>query len=348
MRVVDILVSRGFAVFLLAASLVLLVFMARRTGLYSPLFVLLPAFVFASLFFCTLRRYRARRRRSVKFIGSLVFHGGLMAGVAVIFFAPLVRFSAYVEALEGMSVSADDGDYVTVLERPLVGPAAPFISFKLERFVIRYKDDVYPVDYTAYSRIAFLEGGEFRDVEVPIRINGPFRRGGYTFLLENGGYAGRFVLSDRSGAVLFDRYVKLARETAREDSFEAPEAGLVFYTRFFPDLYVKDGGVGTRSPYPRNPAFGIKAARRDDPFRDIFKGVLRVGESAGFDGLTLRLADIRAFAVIYVVRDPTYYWIFVSWTAIVAGLAMRYGPLLLERRDGAGPAPSAGNGGEAT
>lgn len=327
MKVISFLTSRGVAVFLLAFSVILLVAWTRYPGFYSIFFLIVPFLVLLSLLFCTIKRIVTTGRcAQARFWGSIIFHIGMIIGVCIIFLSPLARFSARVSPLEGATTVFNDKDAVTVMETPAFGSSAPEISLKLNSYEIEYKDGVYPTDYSAYVTVGFLEGDEYKKTDARVRINGPLNVKGYQFLLESGGYAPLFTLFDNDDRVIFKSYVRLANITRIEDSFEIKRAGLIVYTRFFPDIYRKGDKVGNRSRALKNPAFGIKVVRKDDRKTDIFSGVLKKGESAVFEGMRLEFTDLKSFVVLSVVKDPLYWWLFAGWGIGLLGLIIRYMP----------------------
>ena len=136
------------------------------------------------------------------------------------------------------------------------------------------------------------------------------------------------MLKDRDGGVIFNSYINLSNNIKSEDVFYIKEAGLTLYTRFFPDVFREGTKAGSRSPMTRNPAFGIKVVKRNSPFTDAWKGILKKGESARFDNMTLEFADLKPYVVIKVVKDPTYWGIFAGWILIILGLLIRYMPMV--------------------
>ncbi len=325
MRIIPFLASRGFAVALLILSVLLLILRVKEPDLYSPLFLLVPAFLLLSLTICTLRRLKTRRK-DLRFIGSMLFHGGLMIWIITLFLAPFVRFYANLTLLQDVETDLSDKDSVTIVERPVYGEL-PVIWFKLKGYRATYKQGVYPVDYSALLEVSYMGPHGFERRVSEIRINQPLDVMGYRFLFASGGFVPLFRLKDEDGKVLFERYVLLSNDTAQDDSFSIKEAGLEVYTRFFPDVFFRDGRVGTRSRTLKNPAFGIKVAKEEDPFRDVYRGVLRLGEEARIGRFTLEFADLKPFVYLQMVRDPLYPLMILGWTVGAIGLVMRYGPL---------------------
>ncbi|MHC4278131.1 MAG: cytochrome c biogenesis protein ResB [Planctomycetota bacterium] len=332
MKFIDFLTSRGFAVFLLCVSIGFLILWNTYPDLYSPLFLVAPALVFLSTSFCTLKRvFAGATKRDVGFWGSFVFHIGLLMVIVATSLGPLTRFWATVALPQGMTVNMEDGQFATVHSTPTFAEI-PFISLRLDWQENRYEDGRFPVDYAAGLSIGLMDVGVYRQTKETIRVNSPIRKEGYQFLLTHGSLSPLFVLIDRERKVVFNRFVNVSNATDQEDSFEIPEAGLTVYTRFFPDMFKEGDNYGTRSRELKNPAFGIKVTTKKDPFRDTWRGVLKKGERAEFNGMTLEFTDLKPVIIIQVAKDPTYYGIYAGWALIVMGLLVRYSPVFVQEK----------------
>ncbi len=341
MVLLNFLTSRGFAVFLLCISIGLLVLWNVRPGFYSTLFLIPPALVFLSVALCTGRRFvNSGGRRGTAFRGSMVFHAGLLIVIAATAAGPLTRFHATAILPEGVRVGLDDEKFTAIHSTP-AGGEAPRISLLLDWQETRYEEERFPVEYAAGLRVGLWGEGGYSQTEETIKVNAPLRKGGYQLMLIGGLLSPRFVLRDGGGGELFSRFVELSDKAGVEDSFNVEAAGLTVYTRFFPDVFEEDGRYGTRSPQPRNPAFGIKVATKEDPFGAAWSGVLKEGERAEFDGMTLEFAELKPVVVVSVTNDPTYSGIFAGWLFIVTGLIVRYLP---SERSGGRKVKSFGDG----
>jgi cytochrome c biogenesis protein ResB len=310
MKFLNFLTSRRFAIILLCLSLVLLIL-----------------WIFLSISFCTIKRVVDRvKGRGIGFWGSVVFHSGLLIIIAATFIAPITRFWATVVLPQGMNVNLEDGQFAAIHSTPVL-EEIPFISLKLDWQETQYEDGRFPVDHAAGLSIGLMDGDGFRQTDEKIRVNSPIWKDGYQFLLTSGSLSPRFVLRDREGEAVFNRFVNVSNATDQEDTFEIPGTGLTIYTRFFPDMLKKGDNYGTRSRELKNPAFGIKVTTKKDPFRNIWRGVLKKGEKGEFRGMTLEFADLKPVVTLEVMKDPTYYGIFAGWALIVAGLMVRYLPI---------------------
>ena len=329
MKFLSFLTSRGFAVFLLAVSIGLLVSWNKYPNLYSPIFLIIPACIFLSISLCIANRITAcKLKRDIRFWGSTAFHIGMLVIVAATSLGYSIRFFAMIVLPQGVSVTLDDKSFVAVYEDRLHSGGRPFVNLKLNEFEAKYAEEQFPVEYIADITIGIIDKDGYRNLTDKIRINKPFNYDGYNILFENSGYSPRFVLKDRDGGVIFNSYINLSNNIKSEDVFYIKEAGLTLYTRFFPDVFREGNKAGSRSPMTRNPAFGIKVVKRNSPFTDAWKGILKKGESARFDNMTLEFADLKPYVVIKVVKDPTYWGIFAGWILIILGLLIRYMPMV--------------------
>ena len=295
----------------------------RLYDFYSPLFLLVPVFLFLSISSCTIKRYLSRSgRRDTGFIGSMLFHLGMLLLIASTALGYAVRFEAMVALPQDVSISVSGDDFVTVRSVPLLGEL-PFLLLKLQWQESRYEDGFKPVSHSAGLEISYMEGETMRSIDETVAINSPVDAGGFKFLLIAGEYSPSFILRQGS-EVLFNDFVKVTNVTEDEGAFNVEDAGLTVYTRFFPDMYKKEGRYGTRSLELKNPAFGIRVSTKEEPFKDVWKGVLKKGEKADFGSYTLEFTDIKPVVAVQVIKDPSYYGILVGWLLLVVGLVMRY------------------------
>jgi cytochrome c biogenesis protein ResB len=293
---------------------------------YFPLLLIIPAFLFLSISFCTVKRvFSDDTRMGVRFWGSVTFHIGLLTVIAATSLGPITRFWATVVLPQGVMVNLEDEQFSTVHSIPVFG-GIPFISLRLDWQESRFEKEWFAVDHAAGLTVGIMDGGGYKQTNETIRVNAPVKKDGYQFMMSSGSRAPLFVLTDSAGEVVFDRFVNASSSTDQEASFDIPVAGLTVYMRYFPDVYKEGDNYGTLSMEHKNPAFGIRVESRKDPFRDTWGGVLKTREKAEFDGMTLEFADLKPVVTLQIMKDPTYWGIFVGWALIVAGLTVRYLP----------------------
>lgn len=302
MKFVGFLTPRGFAVFLLIVSVVFLIIWRTYPDFYSPLFLITPAFLFLSISLCIANRMRkGSSRRNTVFWGSVVFHMGMLIVIAATSIGPLTRFSATATLPQGVLVATDDKRFFAIHENSLGQGKRPFINLMLNDFETRYTDERFPVEYTANISIGILNDESYHNFKENIEVNRPLIYDGYSFLLERGRYSPHLILRDKNGDFLFNGHVDISNKIEPEDKFDVPKTDITLYTRFFPDMHREGNKIGSRSLVPKNPAFGIKIVKRDEPFKDIWRGVLKKGEEVKFDNMTLDYN--RTFDKIYAYGE---------------------------------------------
>jgi hypothetical protein len=255
----------------------------------------------------------------------MLFHLGLIIIVPAIFIAPKVRYTAVIDALQGVSVSMEDAELVNIIETPFKGGTSPFVFFRLDEYETVFEDKIYAVDYKADVTIGYMQAGSYNEQKAFMGINRPVTLNGYKYLLEVVGFAPRFIFKDKEDNVLLDSFIRLLNNTKDVDSFDVKEANMRVLTRFFPDMYEKEGKVGTLSREIKNPAFGIKVIDKKTS-EVIFSGVLKKGGSVEFMGMELVFKDLKPFVVVRVVKDPTYYLLLIGWCFGLIGLILKYIP----------------------
>jgi cytochrome c biogenesis protein ResB len=328
-RFLRLLGSRGFAIALLVVSIVVLIFWRGNPDYYSPVFLVVPAFIFLSISVCIAKRLKGRTSKDARFWGSFIFHIGMLVVIATTTFGTLTGFFGRTFLPEGVSVPLGNNDLSTITRSSFDPEETPFMTLRLDDFTVTYLEERFPVRYAAAITFGILMKDNYRIIKESVEINRPFDYEGYRFLLEDGGYSPRVILKTKDGKTLYDSFVRLENETKIEDVFELRGTDLIIQSRFFPDFYKKDGLVGTRSPILKNPAFGIKVNRkRQGSGIIIWKGVLKVGEEAEFAGMTLEFHELRPYVVLLVVNDPTTPWLLGGWVLIVVGLVIRYFPAI--------------------
>lgn len=330
MKIFTVLTTRWFAILLLCVSIVFLI-LWKSYNLSSPLFFIAPMIVFLSVSLCTVKRFLvAGLSHDIRFWGSVTFHIGLLIIIATVSLGGLTRFLATATLPQGVGVNLLSTDFIQLRTTPYFAEI-PYTFLKLNWQTTQYKDKVFPVDYAANISIGFIENERSKMIDETVRINAPIILNGYRFLLIDVNLSPLFIVRDNNGETLFKEFIKIAKNTTSEDIFDISKSGLTVYTRFFPDMFKQDGKYGTRSREPKNPAFGIRITSKEDPFKDIWKGVLKIGEKAKFKDMTLEFADLKPVVIVEIVKDPTYWGIVAGWVAIVAGLLLRYIPSYLKK-----------------
>ncbi|MFZ3072774.1 MAG: cytochrome c biogenesis protein ResB [Thermodesulfobacteriota bacterium] len=320
----NLLTSRGFAIFILCVCLAILILVNAYPFVYSRLLLIVPALLFVSIAFCAGKRFFHKSgKRDIRFLGSIVFHAGMLVVIAVTAIGFLIRFFAVFELPQDIDVNMDNTQFVSIHSTPL-GGHVPFLSMKLNWQKTKYEKEIYPVEHAVGVTIDMLGEVSYEKVERVIKVNAPVWLDGYQFMLADGRLSPLLVLKDSKGTVIFNSFVNIPNSIDSEETLIIKDTGLTLYMRFFPDMYKEDGKYGTRSTQPKNPAIGIKVAKNEDPFKNVWSGMLKAGEKAEFEGMTLEFAELKPVATVYVSKDSSYWGIFAGWGLIMAGLVIRY------------------------
>jgi cytochrome c biogenesis protein ResB len=324
MKIIDLLTSRGFAIFLLLISIGILLF-RKYSGLYSELFLFVPLLLFISILLCLIKRIIKEGKGSgLHFYGSILFHLGMLVIIFGGSLGYLTRFNAVFVLPQGETISMDSELSTVLLSSEFATP--PVMNIRLNSYKSTYEEGIYVVDHKAFLTIGYMDGAGFKTIDDVISINSTLWCGPYQLMLELLYQSPQFILTDSKGDVVFNENVKISNRPSWEDSFEIKQAGLTIHTRFFPDI-VKDGTTFTsRSPELNNPAIGIRVVQKKNPFTDAASVVLKLGEDVAFDGYNLQFKELVPFVTIKIMRDPSYWVFIVGWLMLVLGLVIRYIP----------------------
>ncbi len=317
------LTSRAFAIILLCSVIVSLILKNKLPDFFYYVFLFLPIFLVLSIAFCIVRRYLSTTKRDVKFLGSMIFHLGILVVIITTSLSYYFNFQATFVLPENISVDLNNKKFSTIHSLP-ANQALPFMVLKLNWQKTQYVGEGFPVDFVAEVTVGLMEGVTFNQSTEIVRVNQPINKGGYQFLLYKELYAPMFTLRDSSGDIIFNGFLNLFILTKDEDKFKVPNTELTLHTRFFPDMFVENGRYGTRSRELNNPAFGVKIYSEKDPFTKLWSGVLKSGERATFNGQSLEFEELKQIVIMQVSKEPTYWGIFIGWIFIVGGLILRY------------------------
>src|SRR3990172_8309089 len=169
MRFFNFLTSRGFAIFILCVCLAILILINAYPALYSRLLLIAPAFLFASVTLCAGKRFfYESNKRDIRFIGSIVFHAGMLVVIAVTAIGFLIRFFSVFELPQDIDVNMDNTQFVSIHSTPL-GGHVPLISMKLNWQETKYEKEIYPVEHAVGVTIDMLGEVSYEKVERVIK-----------------------------------------------------------------------------------------------------------------------------------------------------------------------------------
>jgi hypothetical protein len=147
------------------------------------------------------------------------------------------------------------------------------------------------------------------------RINRPIMVGPASFLRLSGfGYAPRYELLDRNGAILDSAWVKMNLfPPGLRDRFQAGELPHRFYLSIVPD---PEG----RTLNLEDPVIDLELYRGH---LSLGGASLRTGQSFEFEGLAVRIAEIGYWGEFTLVRDPGILPLFAGFALGLLGLVLR-------------------------
>lgn len=386
-RFLEIIGSRRFAIFLLAATLAVIllsnllpnlsamkpeeieafskarpllfrIYAAMQVGnvVRSPLFLLIPLFIFASITVCTFRRVKReglgwRRfppgegKYRASFDGSLASVEGYLRkkgwdveaeGPTVInafkggrgFWGSVLFHIGINVVIIGIALSLmtrfngrvvlTEG-YGTEMKEAFLGDMPegfPVRGAELERFEAVYAGG-FPVDYSMDVTF-WTEYGETRG---RVKVNEPISVMGYQFSPTRHGFAPRFSMK-KGEETLLDAYINLVVMTPEQvDTIDLPEEGIKIRAQFFPDLYMEGRTPKTRSRETKNPVFFVEVRRGKEM---LGQGFLPLNKEVSFAGYTLEFKDLKMWAMFGVSKDLGVPAVAAGFMLIVVGLVVRF------------------------
>jgi hypothetical protein len=189
-------------------------------------------------------------------------------------------------------------------------------------FVVRRITPEFWRDQLLFTQLEADLGWEDGSTSVT-RINRPVMTGPASFMRLSGfGYTPRYEILDRDGRILDSAWVKMNLfPPGQRDWFQPEGYPHRIYMTLYPDpVRGEDGRVRSRSMNLNDPVIELEVYRGH-----VFLGAatLRTGERFGFEGLALRVAEIRYWGEFSLVRDPGIPLLFFGFGIGMAGLILR-------------------------
>ena len=250
---------------------------------------------------CRILLYASRGRFSP--MGNVLFHAsfllllfGALAGV-------LYGFEGRAIVTEGYPFKGSRAEYRSIAAAPTA--ALPDVDFDLEKISASLWDG--RMFFTRLEAQLVHRGG--RDIA---RVSSAVRVGKAQVTLSGYGYAPMFVLRDATGEVVRRGHVNLnIFGRGSEDDFKVPGYPHRVVVSFYPDHAEADGKIISRSMNPVNPAYSLRIFRGRVP---VYAGVVKPGEWADYDGMSISFPAFARFGEFRIVRHPGYPLI---WTAFI-------------------------------
>ncbi len=333
----------------------------------SWVFIILPAFLFASIALCTTRRiinflrvsntflensntfknaeeifmkrkismedikiFFRRRRWKVEeggralhcvkgrtgFFGSLLFHAGMLVAFTGIILSTLTSFRGSLMLIEGMRT--DLRNPALVVRKPILNIPLPDIALVLDSFAARFGADRTPLEYSAFI---LFEDENSELTEKKVGINRPLKYRGLSMTLQRYGVTPEFVLKDTSENIIFHANVNLTASTEFYDMFNIFEEGLTIYTKFYPDMELKDGEPFLRSMNRGAEGFHIILKDKNN---NEFKGSIYVDSEEKIGDYIISIKNLKHWIELDVSRDYGINVIISAFVMIILGLMVRF------------------------
>lgn len=275
---------------------------------------------------CTTLVYASKGRYSL--IGNLLFHAGFLLVLAGAGANALYSFAGTAILAEGDAFTGTRKEYRTTAAGRW--SALPEADFDVEKI----SADLWEgrMLFTRLEAQLLHSGG--RGIA---RVNDGVRVGNAQVSIAGYGYAPKFALKNADGLVVDMGAVKLNLiSPGAEDYFYIPGYPHKIFLSFHPDHAQVNGKIVNRSMNPVNPAYFLRILRGRIP---VYTGLVKPGEWAQFDGLSIAFPSFVRSAEFRVFRNPGDPAIWTAFAMMILGLAWRllyYRKEVLLWRDGAG------------
>jgi len=249
-------------------------------------------------------------------LGTLLFHAAFFVLALGFFLSAAMRTEAQLWGAVGEPVTGAPEQVLSV-----TAPRA--WSLGLERPAFRV-DDIRVAFWRDQMLFTTLEASLTLDDGGPAttRINRPLWLGWATFLRLTGvGYALRYELRDATGALAQTSFVKLnVFPPGQRDFFRLEGYPHRIYVQVYPDLVVDADGPTTHTMNLERPGIAVRVYRGK---LEVASAVLRPGEPLAFEGLVLRVPEIRYWGKLALLSDPGVPWVVLALLLGLVGLLVR-------------------------
>ena len=254
--------------------------------------------------------YASKGRFSL--IGNLLFHASFVLLLLGAVANGLYSFRATAEIAEGRPFTGSKKEYKVISTSSAV--ALPEVDFDLENIAADFWNG--RLFFTRLEAQLVHRGG--RDVA---KLSSAARVGNADVTIAGFGYVPLAVVKDESGKVVSETNVWLnIFIPGSEDHFQVPGYPHKVYVSFYPDHALVDGKSVSQSMNPVNPTYFLRIVRGRLP---VYSGVVKPGEWAGFDGLSISFPSFVKSGVFQIVRNPGNAMIWSAFILMGLGLAWR-------------------------
>jgi len=249
-------------------------------------------------------------------LGTYLFHGAFFLLALGFLLTWTTRYEATVWVAEGEAFTGSAEQILTRSAPRILSFGPPAIAFTVNRIDPRFWRD--QLLFTQLEAELLLEGGD----PAVTRINRPLWFGWGTFLRLSGfGYTPRFELLDGGGRVLDSAFAKLnVFPPGRTDFLVAGGYPHRIYVTVYPEGEEEEGIPFTESLNLVDPLYEVRVTRGR---LQIAQGLLRAGDELEFEGLRLRLPEIRYWGEFTILRDPGAPLLLLGGLLGIAGLLIK-------------------------
>jgi cytochrome c biogenesis protein ResB len=260
------------------------------------------------------------RRGSYGFWGSILFHSLLIMALVGMVIFHLGGTRGWLSFTEGQGYRLEESRFTHLEKKPVWGVRLPRVSLELlQQYALFAPDDPNTaIERVARFRVTDTKTGAGYDREV--RINKPLNIGGMDFLLMNGGFAPRFVITGKNGTRIFDAFVNLREAGGTRDDFAANDRQLHLQVNFLPDYVREFGRPRTRSPHLRNP---VVAATVTIEGQKLYDDIIPVGQGVQVADYQVHVPEVRRWVEMEAVNEPGIGFFFAVSFFGLSGLIVR-------------------------
>ena len=245
-------------------------------------------------------------------IGNLLFHAGFLLILVGAVLNVLYRFEGVAIIAEGRPFTGDKAEYRTIAGA--AAAALPEVDFDVEKITAEFWGG--RLFFTRLEAQLLHRGG--RDIA---KLSSAVQVGNAAVTIASYGYVPMFEFRNKTGLGVDRAYVKLnIFSPGNEDYFQVRGYPYKIFVSFYPDYAEVDGKIVNQSMDPINPVYFLRILRGRLP---VFTGVVKPGEWAEYDGLSISFPSFIKSGDFQIVRNPGNPFIWIAFIMMGVGLGWR-------------------------
>lgn len=268
-------------------------------------------------------------------LGNLLFHASFLLLLVGAVLNVYYRFEGTAVIAEGRPFSGGKAEYRTIAGASAA--ALPEVDFDVEKISADLWDG--KLFFTRLEAQLLHRGGR-----TIARLSSAAQVGNAAVTIAGYGYVPKYELKNKAGQIVDQAYVMLnIFSPGSEDNFQVRGYPHKIFVSFYPDYAEVNGKIVNQSMNPVNPAYSLRILRGRLP---VYTGVVKPGEWAEYDGLSISFPSYVKSADFQIVRNPGHPFIWIAFIMMGVGLVWRllfYRKELALWRDDAGRTWLAGN-----